>query len=335
MSSSLKNCKWTLLKSKDENSALLLKRSSHTINQIGNKLFIFGGEEEPRVAIDSNLLSFDLIKQEWSVLDATENSPSQRLAHSSCVLGDKLYIFGGRCGVDMEDTSFNDLYEFDSSSNKWTKYNEENNGVWPEKRSYHTMAALNNKIYIFGGCSTNHGRLNDLFEFDLEIRKWTKLNSCEDIKGRGGSALVAFESSDETKEPSLLYVIAGFCGEELDDCYQYNIVEKKWSKSVSLPRKLSVFAYSSIKRRSNLRLVVHGGEVDPSTLGHKGAGEFCNDTYVFDGQSWIECEFQENSQRPSNRGWHYGCSGENGKFYIFGGNLEDNERTNELWCLEF
>jgi hypothetical protein len=80
--------------------------------------------------------------------------------------------------------------------------------------------------------------------------------------------LVAYENKNE----SCLYLIGGFCGHELDDCFQYDIKENKWTQIESLPRKLSVFACSSVNDETyegKLRLILHGGEVDPSTLGDK------------------------------------------------------------------
>ncbi len=83
---------------------------------------------------------------------------------------------------------------------------------------------------------------------------------------QGGSNLCAYENGTERG----LYLVGGFCGRELDDCYHYNIDENKWTQIESLPRKLSVFACSAVDDKSydgKLRLILHGGEVDPSTLG--------------------------------------------------------------------
>lgn len=146
--------------------------------------------------------------------------------------------------------------------------------------------------------------------------------------------MCAYESLDEAKELSCLYLIGGFCGHELDDCFRFEIKTQKWEQIESLPRKLSVFACSSVgNRNSNVRLILHGGEVDPSTVGHNGAGEFSSDTYIFDGNKW---KFVDTDQKPSSRGWHASClDAFNSKLYIYGGNLENNERTNELWCFSF
>lgn len=166
------------------------KRSSHTLNFINSKIYVFGGEHIARYPINNNLLVFDAKENKWSEIESPQ-APSPRMGHSSCSLKGTLFIFGGRTGIDMNETSLNDLYSYDVNTNTWTLLCPGGDSVdLPVKRSYHTMAALKNKLYIFGGCSTNHGRLNDLYEFDLEKRKWTRLPGLDKIAPRGGLVCV-------------------------------------------------------------------------------------------------------------------------------------------------
>ena len=85
----------------------------------------------------------------------------------------------------------------------------------------------------------------------------------------GGTSLNAFENLEE----KCLYLTGGFCGHELDDCWKYDIKQNVWTKNSNLPRHLSVFASASVLDNDKVRLIVHGGEIDPSTLGHNGAGK--------------------------------------------------------------
>ena len=92
----------------------------------------------------------------------------------------------------------------------------------PQARSFHTMASLNHKLYVFGGCSVDHGRLSDLYEFDLLTSKWTKINDGEGIVQRGGSSLCALNGGAESDESvkGCLILTGGFCGHELDECHR-------------------------------------------------------------------------------------------------------------------
>ena len=339
------NLKWTLLfpKSKTlENIHKLLERSSHTVNLIQSKLYAYGGENEPRIPIDDNIMTYDIASQKWTIAEISnvQNKPFARIGHTSCVIDKNIFIFGGRTGIDMGEGSLNDLHAFDANLKTWIqlKQNMTDEENTPPPRSYHTMTSLKNKLYIFGGCSADHGRLNDLFEFDLVQSKWKKLKSDDRIAPRGGAGLCAFESPNESVESSCLYVIGGFKGEEIDDVFKYDLNKNEWTQIQSLPRKLSVFACSAVNSDKwlidgkRVRILVHGGEIDPSTKGHNGAGEFSSDLYAFDGEKWHILKIS--GDKPTNRGWHSSCfDEENDTFYVFGGNLEDNKRTNELWSL--
>jgi hypothetical protein len=69
-----------------------------------------------------------------------------------------------------------------------------------------------------------------------------------------------------------------------------------------------------------------------------GAGEFSESTYLFNGTSWSLLNSTGANPKPSSRGWHVGCyamlNEEGHFFFIHGGNLENNKRTNELWKLK-
>jgi hypothetical protein len=120
------------------------------------------------------------------------------------------------------------------------------------------------------------------------------------------------------------------------------IANGEWTRIASLPRKLSVFACSALNTsfvsQASWHLVLHGGEVDPSTSGHSGAGEFSSQTFAFDGNDWqlISTHWTEgcDEAKPSSRGWHVSAfDPTTNTFFVHGGNLENNIRTNELWTL--
>jgi N-acetylneuraminic acid mutarotase len=194
------NYLWKNLENRNESIDLsLLQRSSHTLNIINEKIYVFGGEHDPRQPINNNVLTFDLKSSEWNVADDTNANglkPLARLGHSSCVVNDSLYIFGGRTGVEMGENSLSDLWAYSAVQDCWVELKKSSeNAVWPEARSFHAMASLKNKLFVFGGCSANHGRLNDLYEYDLGENKWTRLDSQDEIVARGEYFLGGFKIS--------------------------------------------------------------------------------------------------------------------------------------------
>lgn len=87
--------KWTRLEQKGQ---LPLARSSHSITAVEGTCYVFGGEHEPRTPIDSVLCEYDLESGQWAQRACTGEAPSPRVAHTAAVVGQSLYIFGGRSG---------------------------------------------------------------------------------------------------------------------------------------------------------------------------------------------------------------------------------------------
>ena len=310
-------------------SSEIVTRSSHSVNILKNKIYIFGGEHDSRIPINNCFSVFDLKGLKWSTIENKADSfniPCSRVAHTSCLINDKIYIFGGRTGVGMGDGAFNDLYEFDTSNNQWKLIDDGKSENAPLARSYHAMTSLNNRIFIFGGCAKD--RLNDFYSFDLSKKEWKRLVHDDRIKPRGGSAICAYKSNIDSQE--YIYLIGGFCGKELDDCFVYNVKDNNWSQIANLPIGLSVFASATVDDNKEFRLIVQGGEIGPSKDGHKVAGEFSNSTFVYNGENWQKVE---TAKTPIPHAWHAGTYSE-GKFYVYGGMLENSDRSGELFELE-
>jgi len=85
-------------------------RSSHGMSVIDNKIIVFGGENEARTPIDSALNVFDYESKSWEeVAVSNGKAPSHRVAHAQAVVGKKLYVFGGRQGIGMDEKPLSDL----------------------------------------------------------------------------------------------------------------------------------------------------------------------------------------------------------------------------------
>jgi hypothetical protein len=271
--------KWELLSQSGE---VPVARSSHSVTHvpIAHSLYLFGGEHDPRTPINNDFYAYELESRTWEIIQANGPRPEPRVAHTASVVEDssKIFIFGGRSGKDMGEGAFDDLHQFDTSSNLWSLVTDAK-GTPPQKRSFHASAVAGSSVYIFGGCGAE-GRLADLHQFDTKANHWHRLPEHDTIKGRGGSCLLA--SADERN----LFVLGGFCGHELADMYCYDLAGGKWREETSLPFARSVFgaaAHSCSSAGCDLHgaVIVFGGEVDPSDKGHEGAGDFCSDiTYL-------------------------------------------------------
>ena len=300
-------------------------RSSHGFVIIGHQAYVFGGENSPRVPIGSTVHCLDLSTQEWSVCQPKnkDSEPQPINAAAVAALGDSMYVFGGRSGITMGEGNTNQMYAFNTRTKEWRTL--ETSGDIPMARSYHTMLALGNALYVFGGCSEK-GRLNDLHRFDVATNQWEKQPSYDVIEGRGGPGLAAVGEA--------LYVVGGFAGREMNDVHAFDTAKKTWwslTFNTPLPPR-SVFGIGSYG--NNIMVVC--GEVDPSDQGHEGAGNFSNEAFVLDTsnpQDWVRVTTEGDAPEP--RGWFSAAfSDVEKKLYIFGGNSETNERLNDIYSFQ-
>lgn len=300
-------------------------RSSHAIAVVGHKAFVFGGEFSPRVPVDNYLHVFDLQTFTWSVADATGDIPPPRVGVTMAAVDTTIYVFGGR---DSSHNELDEFYSFDTCTNKWTILSP-----GPAHRSYHSMTADDHRVYVFGGCGVD-GRLNDLWAFDVNANSWIKFPLPGDAcKGRGGPGLVVSSSSDVCKR---IWVVYGFAGEETDDVHCFDPIDQVWTQVETTgekPNSRSVFSTAAIGRY----IVVYGGEVDPSDLGHLGAGQFAGDGYALDTETgiWLRWEDKADSDNhPGPRGWcaySKAClDGEDG-LLVYGGNSPSNDRLDDMF----
>lgn len=166
-----------------------LQRWRHTANVIDTtQILIIGGFHSFDHRLN-DVWIFDAVAEEWNQPQedhnkeaATKNqlAPSSwsncctpRGAHSTTVIGDHAYVFGGYGGSGYSRRELDDLYALNIRNWSWSKIVPK--GVGPEKRSGHQACAVENKIYIFGGW--NGGvQFEDLFILDIEQDPpiWTK-----------------------------------------------------------------------------------------------------------------------------------------------------------------
>lgn len=185
-------CKWRLVEAK---GTLPEPRSSASLVCVGDKLYLFGGLSQEFGWFDK-MHVFDIEKSCWSELQCEGTRPSARDKLQGTVVDNCIYYFGGFgpkfAGVDeeWEDLDeddddvleeerhqqaaqfgwFNDLFVFDTATNKWSQPMHMNLGV-PTARAAHGMCTVGRNIVIFGGRDTEK-RTNDLHIFNVDTRKW-------------------------------------------------------------------------------------------------------------------------------------------------------------------
>nr|GFA57312.1 hypothetical protein [Tanacetum cinerariifolium] len=270
-------------------------RSSHAITIVGDKAYAFGGEFKPRVPVDNSLYVFDLNTLTWSIAEVTGDTPPPRVGVTMASIGETIYVFGGR---DATHAELNELYSFDTCTNKWTLLSS--GDTRPENRSYHSVATDDSRVYVFGGCGVA-GRLNDI------------------------------------------WVVYGFAGMEVDDVHFFDPDTQKWVQVETTgekPSPRSVFSTVAVGKY----IFVCGGEIDPSDLGHMGAGRFTHEVCVLDTETLVWKLVEDGSggvDHPGPRGWCAFSAGKrDGKegLLVYGGNSPSNDRLDDIYfftpCLD-
>lgn len=136
------NSKWNFIK---PNSPSPPPRTNHTMITFDEKLYLFGGTDGKLWYSDT--WCFDPRTLLWSQLDCAGYIPSPCEGHSATIVGDIMYVFGGR---SSEGKDLGSLSALKIHSRKWFSF--QNMGPGPSPRSGHSMTAFaGHKVLIMGG----------------------------------------------------------------------------------------------------------------------------------------------------------------------------------------
>ncbi|KAL8827035.1 MAG: hypothetical protein Q9191_003432 [Dirinaria sp. TL-2023a] len=200
-------------------------RYGHTLNILGSRIYIFGGQVEgyffnDLIAFDLNALQSSNSRWEFLISNSNEGGPPEgqippaRTNHTIVSWNDKLYLFGGTNGTQW----FNDVWSFDPRQMAWAQL--DCIGYIPAPREGHSAALVGDVMYIFGGRTEEGTDLGDLAAFRITSRRWyTFQNMGPSPSPRSGHSMTAYgkqivvmagEPSSAPRDPpelSLVYLL--------------------------------------------------------------------------------------------------------------------------------
>jgi len=170
---------WTNIHRSQVNGEAPNSRTNHAAAAVGNKMYIFGGnntsESTGRYQVLGDFYCLDTDTLTWTNLTQTAGGtrPSPRSGQTLTTIGHKLYLFGG--GVWNENDGwvekYTDIHIFDTRSSTWSK---------PtcvgeiETSTFSISFAVGRFLFVFGGGSKpKHCVTNDIYILDTTSCVWT------------------------------------------------------------------------------------------------------------------------------------------------------------------
>ncbi|XP_061162485.1 ankyrin repeat and SOCS box protein 3-like [Saccostrea echinata] len=220
--------RWTLIPLAEDQDNVPYQRYGHTCVGYQYSAYIWGGRNDKDGACNI-LYEFDSATLKWSKPVVKGNIPNARDGHSACVIGNKMYIFGGY--EEEIDRFSNEIHCLHMNTFSWEPICVK--GVPARWRDFHTATGLGNLMYVFGGRSDYGGEIftnheiycNKIQIFDTSTSTWMEpvTSGIQPIGRRSHSAFV-YKGN--------LYIFGGYNGLHdlhFRDIFRFDPVRMHWS----------------------------------------------------------------------------------------------------------
>ncbi|KAJ0250215.1 tRNA wybutosine-synthesizing protein 2/3/4 [Hirschfeldia incana] len=153
-------------------------------------------------------------------LVTVNGSPSPRLGHTASMVGDCMFVIGGR--ADPLNI-LNDVWMLDISKCEWSSQKCIGSELPPRHR--HAAASIGSNVYIFGGLNQDKIR-SSLHVLDTKNLQWKEIE-------QRGQWPCARHSHDMVAYESQLFMFGGYNGEKvLDDLFSFDVESCSWKLEV-------------------------------------------------------------------------------------------------------
>jgi N-acetylneuraminic acid mutarotase len=209
------------------------------------KIYAIGGSNDLQVlsttqsAFTANTEVYDPITNTW---EQKRSMSIPRADLSACVVGDKIYLIGGRNYTNVSpyycQTDINEVY--DPQTNTWSR---ETN--IPIAVQGYAGAVMNNKIYIMGGVrqgETDSEILNYNQVYDPQNQTWSTAANLPTINSYAGCAVTSGDMS-----PAKIHIVGGCTVTGFENKTQtYDPQTNTWSIDAEMPSERAYFGLAMI-----------------------------------------------------------------------------------------
>lgn len=146
-------------------------REKHTLTQISQKIYCFGGKDASGTALN-DLWAYNFATQSWSQLTPTGTPPPARHSHQAVELNGQLLILFGKGAAG---TALNDIWRYDPTTNAWDQRPSTGSPLPDGRYDFSAAKFSNSRITIYGGY-TSDGVFADAYAWNYSnlTTAWTQ-----------------------------------------------------------------------------------------------------------------------------------------------------------------
>ena len=281
-------------------------RLNHTLTNIGNKLYLHGGNLD-----GDELWEYDIDSNSRLLLEPSGSKPSARQSHTLTNIGDKLYLHGG----DTSNINANDeLWEYDVNNNSWLRLNPTSNK--PSARFNHVLTNVGDKLYLHGGANSSRNN-GELWKYDTSTHTWSMLEPI-------GIKPSARRSHALTSIGDKLYLHGGntsgigSSSSRSDELWEYDTINNTWSLLEPTGAK-PIRRFGHTLTSIGDKLYLHGGRASSTS----------DELWEYDIENNAWSLLEPTGGRPSARYYHT-LTSIGDKIYLHGG-FDGNRYFGDLW----
>ena len=175
-------------------------------------------QSNKKLSLKSRPLTLSLLTSTIRKSYHNSEHPSKRWGHSAILHSNNMIIFGGR----HLQRSLSNVYSLNFSSLTWSKM--EPIGIIPLARDSHSAVLYNNSDMIIFGGNGQTTKFNDLWDFDINEYKWTKMTT----QGKSPCARDGHLSTIIYNRYMVIYAGLNEKDEVINDIYLFDFENNNW-----------------------------------------------------------------------------------------------------------
>ena len=279
-----------------------------------------------KLSLKSRPLTLSLLTSTIRKSYHNSEHPSKRWGHSAILHNNNMIIFGGR----HLKKSLSNVYSLNFSSLTWSKM--EPIGIIPLARDSHSAVLYNNTDMIIFGGNGQTTKFNDLWDFDINEYKWTKMTT----QGKSPCARDGHLSTIIYNRYMVIYAGLNEKDEVINDIYLFDFENNNWIECDIIN--------SNLLENRDGQSCCFVGDMIYLFGGQAGEDKYTNDLFTIKFE--IDSSFKtkpkaivseveiSNSIKPKERASHCCVVYKDQYLIITGGEAQNKEPLDDIWLFD-